>query len=401
MTILELREIRNKAWEGAKAFVESKRDKEGLLSKEDAETYNSMEEKIKNYSKEIERMEAMENMENELNKPVNSPIVTRPLKVDNEVEKTGRASNEYKNAMLNALRSNFRQVSNVLQEGVDADGGYLVPDEYDTRLIQKLEENNVVRMLSTNIKTSGEHKINIASTTPAAAWIEEGGALTFGAATFEQKILDAHKLHVAVKVTEELLYDNAFGLENFLIDSFGKAIGNAEENAFLNGTGEGQPTGIFATTGGGTYITAKTTGADAIIELVYNLKRAYRKNAAFIMNDKMIATIRTYKDGNGAYMWQPSLVQGEPDRLLGYPVYTSQYAPEDSIAFGDFSYYNIGDRGVRSFKQLTELFAGNGMIGYVAKERVDGKLVLPEAVQILKVVAEKTTNTNTTTTTTK
>lgn len=400
MTILELREARNKAWEGAKAFVESKRDKDGLLSKEDAETYNSMEEKIKNYSKEIERMEAMENMENELNKPVNTPIVTRPSKVDNEV-KTGRSSNEYKDAMLTALRSNFRQVSNVLQEGVDADGGYLVPDEYDTRLIQKLEENNIVRSLATNIKTSGEHKINIASTAPAAAWIEEGDTLSFGETAFDQKILDAHKLHVAVKVTEELLYDNAFGLENFLIDSFGKAIGNAEENAFLNGTGEGQPTGIFATTGGGTYITAKTTGADAIIELVYNLKRAYRKNAAFIMNDKMIATIRTYKDGNGAYMWQPSLVQGEPDRLLGYPVYTSQYAPEDSIAFGDFSYYNIGDRGVRSFKQLTELFAGNGMIGYVAKERVDGKLVLPEAVQILKVVAEKTTTTNTTTTTTK
>lgn len=388
MTILELREARNKAWEGAKAFVESKRDKDGLLSKEDAETYNSMEEKIKNYSKEIERMEEMEKMENELNKPVNSPIVNKPLKTDNEVEKTGRASNEYKNAMLNALRSNFRQISNVLQEGVDADGGYLVPDEYDTRLIQKLEDNNVVRMLATKIKTSGEHKINIASTTPAAAWIEEGGALSFGNATFEQKILDAHKLHVAVKVTEELLYDNAFGLENFLIDSFGKAIGNAEENAFLNGTGNGQPTGIFAETGGGTYITTEATEGDAIIELVYSLKRAYRKNAAFILNDKMIAKIRTYKDRNGAYMWQPSLVAGEPDKLLGYSVYTSQYAPEDSIAFGDFSYYNIGDRGARSFKQLTELFAGNGMIGYVAKERVDGILVLPEAVQILKIEEE-------------
>ena len=384
MTILELREARNKAWEGAKAFVESKRDKDGLLSKEDAETYNAMEEKIKNYSKEIERMEEMENMENELNKPVNSPIVTKPLKADNEV-KTGRASNEYKDAMLNALRSNFRQVSNVLQEGVDADGGYLVPDEYDTRLIQKLEDNNVVRALATKIKTSGEHKINIASTTPAAAWIEEGGTLTFGDAKFEQKILDAHKLHVAVKVTEELLYDNAFGLENFLIDSFGKAIGNAEENAFLNGTGNGQPTGIFAENGGGTYITTEATEGDAIIELVYSLKRAYRKNAAFILNDKMIAKIRTYKDHNGAYMWQPSLIAGEPDKLLGYPVYTSQYAPEDSIAFGDFSYYNIGDRGARSFKQLTELFAGNGMIGYVAKERVDGILVLPEAVQILKI----------------
>ena len=384
MTILELREARNKAWEGAKAFVESKRDKDGLLSKEDAETYNAMEEKIKNYSKEIERMDEMENMENELNKPVNSPIVTKPLKADNEV-KTGRASNEYKEAMLNALRSNFRQVSNVLHEGVDADGGYLVPDEYDTRLIQKLEDNNVVRALATKIKTSGEHKINIASTTPAAAWIEEGGTLTFGDAKFEQKILDAHKLHVAVKVTEELLYDNAFGLENFLIDSFGKAIGNAEENAFLNGTGNGQPTGIFAENGGGTYITTEATEGDAIIELVYSLKRAYRKNAAFILNDKMIAKIRTYKDHNGAYMWQPSLIAGEPDKLLGYPVYTSQYAPEDSIAFGDFSYYNIGDRGARSFKQLTELFAGNGMIGYVAKERVDGILVLPEAVQILKI----------------
>jgi HK97 family phage major capsid protein len=384
MTILELREARNKAWEGAKAFVESKRDKDGLLSKEDAETYNAMEEKIKNYSKEIERMEEMENMENELNKPVNSPIVNKPLKADNEV-KTGRASNEYKDAMLNALRSNFRQVSNVLQEGVDADGGYLVPDEYDTRLIQKLEDNNIVRALATKIKTSGEHKINIASTTPAAAWIEEGGTLTFGDAKFEQKILDAHKLHVAVKVTEELLYDNAFGLENFLIDSFGKAIGNAEENAFLNGTGNGQPTGIFDETAGGTYITTEATEGDAIIELVYSLKRAYRKNAAFILNDKMIAKIRTYKDHNGAYMWQPSLIAGEPDKLLGYPVYTSQYAPEDSIAFGDFSYYNIGDRGARSFKQLTELFAGNGMIGYVAKERVDGILVLPEAVQILKI----------------
>lgn len=102
------------------------------------------------------------------------------------------------------------------------------------------------------------------------------------------------------------------------------------------------------------------------------------------MNDKTIATIRTFKDNNGAYMWQPSYQSDEPDKLLGYPVYTSPFAPEDAISFGDYSYYNIGDRGTRSFKQLTELFAGNGMIGFVAKERVDGKLILPEAVQILK-----------------
>ena len=87
-------------------------------------------------------------------------------------------------------------------------------------------------------------------------------------------------------------------------------------------------------------------------------------------------------------MWQPSYQAGEQDKILGYDVYTSAYAPEDAIAFGDYSYYNIGDRGTRSFKQLTELFAGNGMIGYVAKERVDGKLILPEAVQILRLKAD-------------
>ena len=118
---------------------------------------------------------------------------------------------------------------------------------------------------------------------------------------------------------------------------------------------------------------------------MYALKRAYRKDASFIINDQLIAQIRTLKDNNGAYMWQPSYQFDEPDKLLGYDVHTSQFAPVDAIAFGDYSYYNIGDRGTRSFKQLTELFAGNGMLGYVAKERVDGKLILPEAVQILKI----------------
>lgn len=387
MTILELREARNKAWQGAKAFVESKRDKDGLLSEEDAKAYADMEKKIKDYSVEIERMEQMEAMENELNKPVNTPIVAKPMTADNkEKPKTGRASDEYREGMLKALRTNFKQVSNVLQEGVDADGGYLVPEEYDHRLIQKMEGANIMRHLGHVITTSGEHKINIAATKPAAAWIEEGGALTFGDATFDQILLDAHKLHVAIKVTEELLYDNAFGLENYIIDEFGKALANAEEDAFLNGSGVGQPLGLFAETGGGTVAkTVTTLTADDIVNLIYALKRGYRKDASFIVNDQTIAQIRIFKDNNGAYMWQPSLQQGEPDKLLGYPVHTSQFAPVDAIAFGDYSYYNIGDRGTRSFKQLTELFAGNGMIGYVAKERVDGKLILPEAVQILKV----------------
>lgn len=331
----------------------------------------------------IERQQRAADRDKMLSQPINSPIVTKPA---NGVDvKTGRASDEYKAAMLGALRSNFRNVSNVLQEGVDADGGYLVPEEYDKRLIDVLEEENILRALVTKLTTAGDHKINVAATKPAASWIEEGQELTWGDSTFSQILLDAHKLHVAIKVTEELLYDNAFGLENYIITQFGKALANAEEDAFLNGDGKGKPTGIFAKTGGGN-VTAEVAAftGDELINLVYTLKRPYRKKAAFIMNDKNLAVLRKLKDANDQYLWQPSLKEGEPERLLGYPVYTSAYAPADAIAFGDFSYYNIGDRGSRSFKKLTELFAGNDMVGFVAKERVDGKLILPEAVQILK-----------------
>ncbi|MFS9121520.1 phage major capsid protein [Streptococcus anginosus] len=384
--ILEMIEKRNKAWEGAKAFLDSKRDKDGLISEEDAKAYDEMEKKVHNYSLEIERLQKIEEMDKELSKPMSDAIVTKPMKVDERQEKKGRARDEYKESMLTALRTNFKKVNDILQEGVDADGGYLVPEEYDSRLIETLEEENIMRGLATVITTSGQHKINIAMSDPAAAWIEEGGALNFGDSKFAQVLLDAHKLHVAVKITEELLYDNAFKLENHILEAFGKALANAEEDAFLNGDGTGKPTGIFNKKEGGTFL-KEVTGikSDDLIDLIHALKRPYRKKAAFIMNDKTISLVRKLKDNNGAYIWQPSYQEGEPNKVLGYPVYTSAFAPENAIAFGDYSYYNIGDRGTRSFKELTELFAGNGMIGFVAKERVDGKLVLKEAVQILPV----------------
>ena len=185
-----------------------------------------MEQDITDLSKEIARLERQEAIDAELSRPVNQPLTSKPASAvgapaTDSVVKRGRASDEYKAGMLKALRSNFKQVSNVLQEGVDADGGYLVPEEYDSRLIDVHTEENIMRSLGNIITTSGEHKINIAATKPAAAWIEEGGALSFGEATFDQILLDAHKLHVAVKVTEELLYDAQFPLENYIIDQFG------------------------------------------------------------------------------------------------------------------------------------------------------------------------------------
>ena len=380
-TINELITKRANLWENAKAFLDEHTDKDGRLSAEDAAAYDKMEADVLAFGKNIERLERQEHLDAKLSQPMAKPIADKPQTALLEIFQAADNVDEYRQSMLTAFRTKFRKIDNVLEEKTDANGGYLVPDD----------EENIMRNLGTTITTSGEHKINIAATKPAASWIEEGGALTFGDATFAQIILDAHKLHVAIKVTEELLYDNAFNLESYIIDQFGKAIANAEEDAFLNGDGDGKPTGLFeaATTVNTVTTAGNTIASDDVISLVYSLKRPYRRNASFIINDQTLAAIRKLKDLNNAYMWQPSYQAGEPDKLLGYTLHTSPYvqtmaAGKPFLAFGDYSYYNIGDRGSRSVQELKELFAGNGMVGYVMKERVDGKLVLNEAVKFLK-----------------
>ena len=404
--IQDLIDKRAQLWNSAKAFLDEHTDKDGKLSAEDAAAYDKMEADVVAYGKDIERMERQQRLDAELAKPAAEAIVNAPAAEDIAKPKAGRASEEYKKAMLDAIRTDFRRVSNVMSEGVASDGGYLVPDEWDRRLIEGIEEQNIMRRVGTAITTSGLHKINIAGTKPAAAWIDEGDSINFSDATFSQISLDAHKLLVAVKVTNELLSDSAFNLESYILTQFAQAIANAEEDAFLNGPlstpsgSAGKPKGLFTTAAAQPTATADTAGnietnaisADDIVSLVYSLKRPYRRRAVFIMNDSVISNIRKLKDENKSYMWQPSYQADEPDRLLGYPIYTSTYAPAIApgaavIAFGDMSYYNIGDRGTRTIQELRELYAGNDMTGYVMKERVDGVLVLPEAVRVLKIAS--------------
>lgn len=378
--------MRAKAWEAAKNFLDT-HGENGVLNADDAATYDKMEQDISKYTADIERLKRAKEIEDQMSKPVNTPLLNDPKKLNDKPVKKGRASDEYRQGFVATLRSNFRKISDVLTEGVAEDGGYLVPEEWDSRLIDAIGEESIMRKLATVITTNGTHKINVAGSKPAAAWYDEGEALTWGDAKFGQVQLDAFKLAVAVKVSEELVYDNAYNLEGYLQQAFASAIADAEEEKFMTGVySENTPTGIFDTTAGG--ITEKTLTAamkaDDIMDLVYALERKFRPKGQFIMNDKIVAAVRKLKDGNGAYMWQPSYQAGEPDKLLGYALNTSTQAPETAIAFGDYSYYNIGDRGIRYVSELKELFAGNGLIGYVAKERVDGILTLRDAVQILR-----------------
>ena len=396
--ILELREKRAKAWDAAKQFLDAKRGADGMLSEEDTATYDKMEQDVMNLGKEIERLERQAAIDAELSKATSTPLTGKPgAKMGkDETEKTGRASDEYKGSFWNAMRvkAPMPSVLNALQEGTDSEGGYLVPDEFERTLVEALEEENVFRTLAHVIRTSsGDRKIPVVASKGSASWVDEEGAYQESDDAFSQVSIGAYKLGTMIKVSEELLADSVFDLEAYISKEFARRIGAREEESFFNGDGKGKPLGILAATGGAevgvTAASATAITADEVIDLFYSLKAPYRKNAVWVLNDATVKQIRKLKDSTGQYLWQPSLVAGTPDTILGRPVKTSAFMPTaaagaKTIAFGDFKYYWIADRQGRTFKKLSELYAANGQVGFMGTQRVDGKLILPEAIKVLQ-----------------
>ena len=395
--ILSMREKRAKVWETAKAFLDTHRGADGLVSAEDNAAYEKMEADVVALGKEIDRLERQSALDRELDQPVNSPIVNRPAAPDGK-EKTGRAAAEYKNAFWRVMRSKSipHEVYNALQVSTLTEGGYLAPDEYEHTLIEALEEQNIFRSLARVITTSsGERKIPVVASKGTAAWIDEEAAYPESDDSFGQTSIGAYKLATMIKVSEELLNDSVFDVASYIAKEFARRIGAAEEEAFFTGNGTGKPTGILAATGGaGTGVT--TAGAaitmDEVMDLFYSLRAPYRRNSVFIMNDSTVKALRKLKNGNGDYIWQASVTANTPDTLLNRPVYTSSFMPAiaasaKTILFGDLGYYWVADREGRSFKRLNELYAPTGQVGFLASERVDGKLILPEAVKVLAMKA--------------
>lgn len=396
--ILELKEKRAKAWETAKAFLDSKRTETGLLSAEDAAAYDRMEADVVSLGKEIDRLERQALLDAELARATANPITNRPNgRIDGD-EKMGRASDAYRQAFWNSMRNRMSyEVQNALSIGTDSEGGYLVPDEYEKKLVESLENEVFFRTLATVIRTSsGDRKIPIVTSKGEAAWIDEGGQFPESDDSFGQTSIGAYKLATMIKVSDELLNDSVFSIEQYISKEFGRRIGTKEEEAFFIGDGSGKPTGLFYSTGGAeTGVTVANTNItfDDVMDLYYSLRAPYRNKAVWLLNDSTVKAIRKLKDGNGNYIWQPSVKEGEPDRILNRPYRTSIYVPEIAagnrvMAFGDYSHYWIADRQGRSFKRLNELYATTGQVGFLASERVDGKLILSEAVKTLDIKAK-------------
>jgi len=188
----------------------------------------------------------------------------------------------------------------------------------------------------------------------------------------------------------------------FIGDEFATAreilLRNMEgERAFITGDGVGKPLGLLAETGGAKVgVTAAQKDAvtfDEIFKLYYALKAPYRKKAQFLCNEALVLQLMTIKDNNGNYIWKPGLEIGKPDTLLNRPLKTSAFMPEIKggskvMAFGDYSYYWVADRQNRTFRRLNELYARTDQVGFLTTQRVDGKLILPEAVQLLQMAPQ-------------
>lgn len=389
MTNLQaLTEKRAKAWEYAKAFLESKRGDDDIVSEEDTATYHKMVAEVDAFTDQIEILQKQEERERMMQSLSRDPILSNPTNGMGTAT-SPTASNAYSTAFWNALRT--MKISNDLAEGTQTTGGYLVPIEFERLLVQALDENNIIRQLARVIPTHGmELQIPVVASRGNASWLAEGQEIPTSDDSFGQVILGAYKLGTMIKVSHELLADSAFPLDSFLAEDFGRRIGDLEEEAFISGNGTGKPTGFLTTaTVGKTTSAATAISFDDVIDLYHSLKSPYRKKGVFIANDQTVSAMRKLKDSNGRYLWQPALTAGDPDTILGRPVYVSAYMPQiaaeaKALAFGDFSYYWIGDRQGRTFQRLDELFAGTDQVGFKATQRVDGKLVLPEAVKVLQ-----------------
>ena len=303
-------------------------------------------------------------LKTEMNKATSTPILGKPA-TPNVTEKTGTASDTYKTAFWNSIRNrNWIDVYDDLHIGTDAEGGYLVPDEFERKLVEALEEESIFRQMATVIKTSnGDRKIPIVTSKGEAVWMDEEQQYSLSDDTFGQASLSAYKLGTAIKISEELLNDSVFDLPSYIAKEFARRIGAKEEEAFFVGDGKGKPTGIFNATGGaedGTSTTGTSITFDDVMELFYSLRSPYRKKAVWILNEQTVKALRKVKDNNGQYIWSPAVSAGLPDTILNRPYVTSVYAPTiaagaKAIAFGDYSYYWIADRQGRSLKRLNEL----------------------------------------------
>lgn len=317
-------------------------------------------------------------------------VLEREIFGDKESNLTKSA--QYHSTYLRFLRGD-QTAKNSLAEGIDGSGGFLVPDEFEKQLIAGLESENVLRKISNVIQTRFDLKIPGVLSHGSASWVDEEGAITDTDDAFNQIVLKAYKMATRMRVSDELLEDSGFDIESHIAKEFARRIGKLEEESFLTGDGIGKPMGLLNTAPVSLITTESgSVSIDDVIDLMHGIGTLYRENSVWLMNESTVNALLKVKSAMGQNIWLHSIKNEIPTKLLGSPVVVCDSMPaieqgSRPILFGDFSYFWIGDRGKRSIKRLSELYATEGQVGFMASQRVDAKLIQPAAIKCLQVKA--------------
>lgn len=326
----------------------------------------------------------------------------RPLAANNN-HPAGQNDNDERKAFVSYLRRGVERISpdevKALTVSDSANGGYLAPEEFGSELIKLLNEYSPIRSYARVISISAPEIIyprRVSGT--AATWVGETDDRTESGMTFEQVTLKPFELATFTDVSNQLLEDNAYGLEGELLADYAESFGKTEGVAFIKGTGTGQPKGIMTATGikevktGAAAAFPTTNPADVIIGMYHQLATSHAQNGAWLMNRNTLSVIRQWKDGTGRYLVLDPITAGGVMTLLGRPIVEMPDmddigAGKTPILFGDLSGYRIIDRVGLSTLRDPYTLAGKGQVRFHARKRVGADVTHPDRFVKLKVAA--------------
>lgn len=397
--IEDLREQRAGLFQRMSEITASAEAENRDLNAEETQEYDRVEADFDALTKRIGRLEKEAGFTGGISRKDAAP----DSDAEGRAEKRGTASPEYRAAFDALLRARGNvavltaEQRAAMQVGTDAEGGFTVPNDFYNQLVESEREFGVMRQLARIIVTgnSGDLEIPALDTRATAAWTAEEAPFTQSESTFRNVVLKSYKAAAISKISDELLHDSAFDLLDFLARDLGEAVGILENAAFVAGTSGSTttPEGIVKkATVGKTFAAVNAIASDELIDLYHSLIEPYRSNAVWIMKDATVGAVRKLKDSGtpGQYLWQPGLQAGQPDMLLGRPLYVDKDVPAiaasaESVVFGDIGRaYWIRDVEGISVKVLNELYAANGQVGFRVHRRTDGDVVDPAAVRIGK-----------------
>lgn len=295
-----------------------------------------------------------------------------------------------------------------LNGATPADGGFAVPRAIDAMIASQLKSISPIRAIAQVVQTgtAGYRKL-VATSGVASGWVSELAPRPETATPqFAEIAPPAGELYANPAASQAMLDDAAFDLESWLANEIAMEFARAEGSAFVKGTGVGRPAGFLTAPtataadatrafgqvqyiGSGNATGLGTTVETKLIDLIHALKSGYRQGACFVMNSATLARIRKLKTTDGAFMWLPAMVEGQPDRLLGYPVVEAEDMPDVAanafpIAFGNFrAGYLIAEYGATQV--LRDPFTNKPFVHFYATRRIGGQVLDSSAIKLLKI----------------